>query len=77
MLSRQLLTLDWHFDRIHLGFAASLRMKQERFGGNGHGDGPVDFFEEVVDDGGRRFPRFFSTAILGMNFFAIDVILHI
>ena len=49
MLGRELLTLEGDFEGVDLGLAAAVGVEQEGLGGDGHGDRPVYFLEEVVD----------------------------
>jgi hypothetical protein len=56
VLSSELLTLDGHFDGLNFGFAATLGVEKKGLGGNGHGYGAVNLFEEVIHDCSRRLP---------------------
>lgn len=71
-----MLALAGHLEGVYLGFAASVRVQKQGLGRYSHWDGPVDFLEEVVDDGGRRFARFFATRILCMDFLAVRMTFH-
>lgn len=77
MMGRELLTVVRGFQGFLLGFAISLGIEEGRLGGDCHWDGPVDFFEEVVDDRCRRLPGFLSAGGFAPNFSAVAVTLHI
>jgi hypothetical protein len=53
-----------------------LGIEKERLGGDCHGYGPVNLFEEVVDDGCWWFARFVSAWIFDRDFFAIRMVFH-
>jgi hypothetical protein len=55
MVRTDLLAVAPNLARLHFGLAA-MRVEQDAFGGNIHGDGSVNFFDEIIDDGDRRFP---------------------
>jgi len=52
MLGRELLALDRYFYGLNFWFATSLRVKQYRFGRDGHGNRAINLFEKVIDDSG-------------------------